>query len=82
MHVLSCLLKTIPTFWGVADVKAALELYMHGKEILLGQHQAQLEKLFKQFAKRIPGKLLVSSMMQCWPSLEIVVEPVSLLFRV
>lgn len=76
LNTLSALLKTVPTFWGIADVKLLIDLYINGEILLSEQYLPQLERIVKIFAKQVPSKTLLSSVMQCWPSLEGLSNPV------
>ncbi|KAI5117129.1 hypothetical protein M0805_007713 [Coniferiporia weirii] len=75
LQALSCLLKTIPTFWGAQEVKIVVDLHLDGEKVISEGSTSQLEKLVKLLAKQVPSKTLISSLLQCWPALEDLSKP-------
>ncbi|KAL5525140.1 UTP10 [Sanghuangporus sanghuang] len=70
IDVLSSLLKAIPTFWGVQEIILLIELYLDEGLAVVKGLSSHLEKLTKLLFKQIPGKTVLSSLLQCRPSLD------------
>lgn len=65
---LTSILKSIPSFWGIQEVKAVVSLVTDGTQQESSKPSTQLEKLSKLLAKQLPSRILLSALMQSWPS--------------
>ncbi|KAL5520451.1 hypothetical protein ACEPAG_9675 [Sanghuangporus baumii] len=70
INALASLLRAIPTFWGVQEIILLVELYLDQELAVAKELPSHLEKLTKLLSKQIPGKIVLSSLLQCRPSLD------------
>ncbi|EJD05052.1 uncharacterized protein FOMMEDRAFT_105292 [Fomitiporia mediterranea MF3/22] len=70
LYALNSLLRTIPSFWGVQEIKLVIDLYLDEELAVSKNLSSNTEKLVKLLAKQLPSKILLSSLLQCWPSIE------------
>ena len=57
-------------FWGVQEIMLVVELYLDEELIVKKGLSSHLERLTKSLAEQMPSKVLLSSLLQCWPSIE------------
>lgn len=65
---LSSLVTTVPTFWGQQEVIVVLKFFIRESAIAHSEVPSQLGKLIKLLARQIPSKIVLPSIIQCWPS--------------
>lgn len=63
-------MKALPSFWGTRDVSRIIDVYMHPDVFESPEPQRQLDKLAKFMAKQLPSKVLLSALLQSWPTME------------
>ncbi|KAJ6578862.1 hypothetical protein DFH09DRAFT_980162 [Mycena vulgaris] len=66
LNVLHGLLTSIPTFWGPAELTQVSKLYVDH----YASSAAPLTSLMKTVAKRAPTAVLISALVDMWPSLQ------------
>lgn len=67
-------MKAVPSFWGARDISRILDFYVHGVGSV--EIQQQLDKLFKFMARQLPSKVLLSALLQSWPTIQSVSDQV------
>ena len=64
---MSSLIVTVPAFWGQKDVNLILNFFVDRGGFSQNESLPQLDKLIKLLAKQIPSKVVIPSLLQCWP---------------
>ncbi|TDL26887.1 hypothetical protein BD410DRAFT_763071 [Rickenella mellea] len=64
-NVITNLLKSIPAFWGIIELKFVIETLMETTD---DTRTTVMESITKAIAKRVPSKTLIPTMCQLWPS--------------
>lgn len=68
--ILLGLLSSIPSFWGTAELKQVVILYLDHCETMAGSPSGLMSNLMKSVAKRAPAKALLPAMIELWSSLK------------
>ena len=68
LQALMSALKTVPSFWGLQELKIVIELYLEVEQS--ASISTQFSKLVKLVSKNVPSKLLISALFESWPTLD------------
>lgn len=68
LSVLSSLLKATPSFWGVQEAKSVSALYVDGTIQADGALATSIDKFAKLLTKQISSKVILTALVQSWPT--------------
>jgi U3 small nucleolar RNA-associated protein 10 len=70
VSTLQGLLKTIPAFWGSAELSQIVLLYMDQQSSASKANASGISALAKSLAKKLPPKVLIPALMEMWGPLQ------------